>query len=78
MDSDMSENLIGVVQPMDSETATQRWRKLCSLVKNRKRRFRLIAELSMRYEEQEAAAAIRRTHQVEFGPFFNSISPFFS
>lgn len=69
MDSDLSENLIGVVKPMDSETATQRWRKLCSLVKNRKRSFRLTAKLSMRYEEQEATSAIRSTHQVEFGPF---------
>ncbi|KAK9938519.1 hypothetical protein M0R45_015249 [Rubus argutus] len=64
MDSDMRENFIGVEKPMDSETATQRWRKLCSFVKNHKQSFRLTAKLSMHYEEQ--APAIRSSHQKTF------------
>ncbi|CAL1361339.1 unnamed protein product [Linum trigynum] len=42
-----------------SEDALQRWRKLCWLVKNRKRRFRFTANLSKRFE----AEAIRRSNQ---------------
>ncbi|CAI0464604.1 unnamed protein product [Linum tenue] len=42
-----------------SEEALQRWRKLCWLVKNKKRRFRFTANLSKRFE----AEAIRRSNQ---------------
>ena len=43
-----------------SEEALQKWRKLCGVVKNPKRRFRFTANLSKRYE----AAAMRKTNQV--------------
>ncbi|CAA2956056.1 calcium-transporting ATPase 2, plasma membrane-type [Olea europaea subsp. europaea] len=42
-----------------SEEVLQRWRTLCGVVKNPKRRFRFTANLSKRYE----AAAIRKTNQ---------------
>ncbi|KAJ6366743.1 hypothetical protein OIU77_003179 [Salix suchowensis] len=42
-----------------SEEALQKWRKLCGVVKNPKRRFRFTANLSKRYE----AAAMRKTNQ---------------
>ncbi|KAL3616154.1 Calcium-transporting ATPase 2, plasma membrane-type [Castilleja foliolosa] len=41
------------------EEALQRWRDLCGVVKNPKRRFRFTANLSKRYE----AAAMRKTNQ---------------
>ncbi|KAL3813687.1 hypothetical protein ACJIZ3_014955 [Penstemon smallii] len=48
------------VQPKHSSTeALQRWRELCGVVKNPKRRFRFTANLSKRYE----AAAMRKTNQ---------------
>jgi len=43
-----------------SEEVLEKWRNLCSVVKNPKRRFRFTANLSKRYE----AAAMRRTNQV--------------
>ena len=43
-----------------SEEALEKWRNLCGVVKNPKRRFRFTANLSKRYE----AAAMRRTNQV--------------
>jgi len=43
-----------------SEEALQRWRKLCGVVKNPRRRFRFTANLVMRGK----AAAMRRTNQV--------------
>ncbi|CAO2828177.1 unnamed protein product [Amaranthus hypochondriacus] len=42
-----------------SEEALEKWRNLCGVVKNPKRRFRFTANLSKRYE----AAAMRRTNQ---------------
>ncbi|KAL0332338.1 UNVERIFIED_CONTAM: Calcium-transporting ATPase 2, plasma membrane-type [Sesamum calycinum] len=42
-----------------SEEALQRWRELCGVVKNPKRRFRFTANLTKRYE----AAAMRKTNQ---------------
>ncbi|KAL5559166.1 hypothetical protein UlMin_035377 [Ulmus minor] len=51
------------VQPKNSsEEALQRWRKLCWVVKNRKRRFRFTANLSKRNE----AEAIRKSNQEKF------------
>lgn len=51
----------GEVKPKNSsEEALQRWRKLCWLVKNPKRRFRFTANLSKRFE----ARAIQRSNQV--------------
>ncbi|KAK4488441.1 hypothetical protein RD792_004205 [Penstemon davidsonii] len=48
------------VQAKHSTTeALQRWRDLCGVVKNPKRRFRFTANLSKRYE----AAAMRKTNQ---------------
>ncbi|XP_065874323.1 calcium-transporting ATPase 2, plasma membrane-type [Euphorbia lathyris] len=48
------------VQPKhSSEETLQKWRKLCGVVKNPKRRFRFTANLSKRYE----AAAMRKTNQ---------------
>lgn len=50
-----------------SEEVLQRWRELCGVVKNPKRRFRFTANLSKRYE----AAAMRKTNQVLFySPLF--------
>ncbi|XP_010417052.1 PREDICTED: putative calcium-transporting ATPase 7, plasma membrane-type [Camelina sativa] len=42
-----------------SEEVLEKWRNLCSVVKNPKRRFRFTANISKRYE----AAAMRRTNQ---------------
>lgn len=42
------------------EEVLQRWRGLCGVVKNHKRRFRFTANLSKRYE----AAAMRKTNHV--------------
>ncbi|XP_047956483.1 calcium-transporting ATPase 1-like isoform X2 [Salvia hispanica] len=44
------------------EEALQRWRGLCGVVKNHKRRFRFTANLSKRYE----AAAMRKTNHEKF------------
>ncbi|XP_010549278.1 PREDICTED: calcium-transporting ATPase 1, chloroplastic [Tarenaya hassleriana] len=53
----------GDVKPKNSsEEALQRWRKLCWVVKNPKRRFRFTANLSKRSE----AEAIRRSNQEKF------------
>lgn len=61
MESYLSENF--EVKPKNSsEEALQRWRKLCWVVKNRKRRFRFTANLSKRYE----ARAIQRSNQEKF------------
>lgn len=43
-----------------SEETLQKWRNLCSVVKNPKRRFRFTANITKRSE----AAAMRRTNQV--------------
>lgn len=59
MESYLNENF-GVKPKGSSEEVLQRWRKLCGVVKNPKRRFRFTANLSKRYE----AAAMRRTNQV--------------
>jgi Ca2+-transporting ATPase len=60
-----------------SEEALQKWRKLCGVVKNPKRRFRFTANLSKRYE----AAAMRKTNQVyNFSSSISTLSfllPFF-
>lgn len=60
MESYLNENFGDVKPKNSSEEALQRWRKLCWLVKNRKRRFRFTANLSKRFE----AEAIRRSNQV--------------
>ncbi|KAJ7944521.1 Calcium-transporting ATPase [Quillaja saponaria] len=58
MESYLNENFD--VQPKhSSEEVLQKWRKLCGVVKNRKRRFRFTANLPKRYE----AAVMRRTNQ---------------
>lgn len=62
MESYLNENF-GDVKPKNStEEALQRWRNLCWIVKNRKRRFRFTANLSKRFE----AEAIRRSNQEKF------------
>ncbi|KAJ7966533.1 Calcium-transporting ATPase [Quillaja saponaria] len=62
MESYLNENFGDVKNKNSSEEALQRWRKLCWLVKNRKRRFRFTANLSKRFE----AEAIRRSNQEKF------------
>ncbi|PON91114.1 Calcium-transporting P-type ATPase, N-terminal autoinhibitory domain containing protein [Trema orientale] len=62
MESYLNENFGDVKPKNSSEEALQRWRKLCWLVKNRKRRFRFTANLSKRNE----AEAIRRSNQEKF------------
>jgi Ca2+-transporting ATPase len=77
MESYLNENFGDVKAKNSSEEALQRWRKLCWLVKNPKRRFRFTANLSKRVE----ADAIRRSNQVlqlpshifHFFPFGNKI-----
>ncbi|KAG8654819.1 calcium-transporting ATPase 1 [Manihot esculenta] len=59
MENYLNENFGDVKPKNSSEEALQRWRKLCWLVKNRKRRFRFTANLSKRFE----AEAIRRSNQ---------------
>ncbi|KAI4388661.1 hypothetical protein MLD38_000970 [Melastoma candidum] len=49
-----------------SEEALRRWRQACWLVKNKKRRFRFIANLSKRSE----AADIRRSFKVDVSFLF--------
>ncbi|KAK3020763.1 hypothetical protein RJ639_047891 [Escallonia herrerae] len=62
MESYLKENF-GEVKPKNSsEEALQRWRKLCWVVKNPKRRFRFTANLSKRDE----ARAIQRSNQEKF------------
>ncbi|KAK7283255.1 hypothetical protein RIF29_12657 [Crotalaria pallida] len=62
MEGYLNENFGDVKPKNSSEEALQRWRKLCWLVKNRKRRFRFTANLSKRFE----ADAIRRSNQEKF------------
>ncbi|KAK1268674.1 Calcium-transporting ATPase 1, plasma membrane-type [Acorus gramineus] len=59
MESYLNQNFSGVKSKNSSEEALQRWRKLCGVVKNPKRRFRFTANLSKRFE----AAAMKRTNQ---------------
>ncbi|CAL5385502.1 unnamed protein product [Camellia sinensis] len=62
MENYLKENF-GEVKPKNSsEEALQRWRKLCWIVKNPKRRFRFTANLSKRFE----ARAIQRSNQEKF------------
>uniref|UniRef100_A0A2P2J9V5 Calcium-transporting ATPase 1ic n=1 Tax=Rhizophora mucronata TaxID=61149 RepID=A0A2P2J9V5_RHIMU len=65
MESYLKENFEGVKAKNSSEEALQRWRKLCWLVKNRKRRFRFTANLSKRSEAQ----AIRCSNLVSHSTF---------
>jgi hypothetical protein len=60
MESYLNENFGGVKSKNSTEEALGKWRKLCGVVKNPKRRFRFTANISKRYE----AAAMRRTNQV--------------
>ncbi|KAK0577616.1 hypothetical protein LWI29_035822 [Acer saccharum] len=62
MENYLNENFGDVKAKNSSEEALQRWRNLCWLVKNRKRRFRFTANLSKRSE----AEAIRRSNQEKF------------
>ncbi|KAF3784571.1 hypothetical protein EJ110_NYTH29898 [Nymphaea thermarum] len=58
MESYLNENFGGVRSKNSSEEALRRWRRVCGIVKNRKRRFRFTANLSKRSE----AEAMRRTN----------------
>ena len=60
MESYLHENFGGVKSKNTTEEALQKWRKVCGVVKNPKRRFRFTANISKRSE----AAAMRRTNQV--------------
>ncbi|XP_028230960.1 putative calcium-transporting ATPase 7, plasma membrane-type isoform X2 [Glycine soja] len=59
MESYLHENFGGVKSKNTTEEALQKWRKVCGVVKNPKRRFRFTANISKRSE----AAAMRRTNQ---------------
>ncbi|KAF4375134.1 hypothetical protein F8388_017280 [Cannabis sativa] len=59
MENYLNENFRAVQAKHSSDEALQKWRQLCSVVKNPKRRFRFTANLSKRFE----AAAMRRTNQ---------------
>ncbi|RWW63397.1 hypothetical protein BHE74_00029424, partial [Ensete ventricosum] len=64
MESYLNDNFGGVKSKNSSEEALRRWRKLCSVVKNPKRRFRFTANLSKRSE----AEAMKKTNQVPLPP----------
>ncbi|XP_047335151.1 calcium-transporting ATPase 2, plasma membrane-type-like [Impatiens glandulifera] len=59
MESIIDDTFSAVKAKHSSEEALQRWRELCGVVKNPKRRFRFTANLSKRHQ----AAAMRRTNQ---------------
>ncbi|MQM03489.1 hypothetical protein Taro_036272 [Colocasia esculenta] len=59
MENYLNQNFGGVKSKNSSEEALQRWRSLCGLVKNPKRRFRFTANLSKRFE----AEAMKRSNQ---------------
>ncbi|XP_020104278.1 calcium-transporting ATPase 1, plasma membrane-type-like [Ananas comosus] len=59
MESYLNENFGGVKSKHSSDEVLQRWRKLCGVVKNPKRRFRFTANLSKRSE----ARAMKRSNQ---------------
>ncbi|VFQ86820.1 unnamed protein product [Cuscuta campestris] len=59
MEEYIKENFGEVNANNSSVEALERWRKVCWLVKNRKRRFRFTANLSKRFE----ARALRRSNQ---------------
>ncbi|KAA0036412.1 calcium-transporting ATPase 2, plasma membrane-type isoform X2 [Cucumis melo var. makuwa] len=59
MERFLEENFGGVKPKNSSEEVLQRWRELCGVVKNPKRRFRFTANLSKRGE----AAAMRQNNQ---------------
>ncbi|XP_068656065.1 calcium-transporting ATPase 10, plasma membrane-type-like [Aristolochia californica] len=59
MESYLQQNFGGVKSKNSTDEALERWRKLCGVVKNPKRRFRFTANLSKRSE----AEAMRRTNQ---------------
>ncbi|XP_077233805.1 calcium-transporting ATPase 10, plasma membrane-type-like [Tasmannia lanceolata] len=58
METYLQENFGGVKSKNSTDEALQRWRKLCGVVKNPKRRFRFTANLSKRSE----AEAMRKTN----------------
>ncbi|KAJ3674350.1 hypothetical protein LUZ60_004966 [Juncus effusus] len=60
MESYLNENFGGVKAKNSTDEALQRWRKLCGVVKNPKRRFRFTANLSKR---SEAEAQKRTNHE---------------
>lgn len=66
MENYLNENFGGIKPKNSSDEVLQKWRNLCGVVKNPKRRFRFTANLSKRYE----AAAMRRTNQVPFHLLF--------
>ncbi|KAG6492714.1 calcium-transporting ATPase 10, plasma membrane-type-like isoform X2 [Zingiber officinale] len=59
MESYLNDNFGDVKAKNSSEEALRRWRKLCSVVKNPKRRFRFTANLSKRSEVE----AMKKTNQ---------------
>ena len=59
MESYLEERFGGVQAKNSSEEALRRWRRLCSVVKNPKRRFRFTANLDKR---NEATAMKRKNH----------------
>ena len=65
MESYLNQNF-DVKAKHSSEEVLEKWRNLCGVVKNPKRRFRFTANLSKRYE----AAAMRKTNQVLLLVFF--------
>jgi len=64
MESYLEERFGGVQAKNSSEEALRRWRRLCSVVKNPKRRFRFTANLEKRGE----AEAIKHANHVRLPP----------
>ncbi|KAK9064891.1 hypothetical protein SSX86_016273 [Deinandra increscens subsp. villosa] len=62
MENYLNHNFHAVKSKHSSDEALQKWRSLCHVVKNPKRRFRFTANLSKRNE----AAAMRRAHSGDY------------
>ncbi|PWA72483.1 P-type ATPase [Artemisia annua] len=63
MENYLNENFGAVKPKHSSDEVLQKWRDMCGLVKNPKRRFRFTANIEKRNE----AAAMRRTNHPMFG-----------
>ena len=75
MENYLNQNFHAVKCKHSSEEVLQKWRSLCHIVKNPKRRFRHTANLTKRNE----AAAMRRTNQVKYPSLYSLLSnSFFS
>lgn len=66
MENYLNENFGGVKPKHSSEEALKRWRNLCSVVKNPKRRFRFTANLEKRSEAEDMKKSNQKKLRVAF------------